>query len=603
MKSGFFFLKSISLFLILLLLAGCRKTPDPNQNSGIDGAASESIYDTWKNSAPADSAQSQTTEQSQASSGMLNQETIQISFLGQTFDGVYSGASADGVPDGNGTFSSGDLSYTGSFSSGLFKTGDIKNLPYTMTAGDETFNGTIDGRITDGVLGGKVTFSSFTFQYTGFISQGLPEGYGQVSNMPYLMNYMEQTIQGTYNGSVDGLKPSGQGTFDAPDTAFKGSFADGFPDNGIISGLPLTLKIGDNSFNGVYDGQIVNGALTGTGSFTSDAFSFDGLFRGGVPSDSRNAKIPYTLVYQDITYYGTYTGPVENLTPSGENGVFDGAAGSEGYYLYFEGTFQDGGIWDGYLKTNGYKMTFMSVNWNDQESTPFERTGSFEGNIKNGLGEGQATFSASNDSGIEYTKQGTLSGGLYHGLVEETYYLAQGELHNTSEFDMGARVFKTGADMLFHLIVTATDDNPDYKNIPIEAFDFLKKNEMGFMYGEDHQAVLQVLDPGLTYDQYFSSPDQYAGKIMQLSGFQVVYSEPSESYIQNLTSFNIVALQEGTSRVVWITVFGTKDKLANFTFDPASPITVIGMPIRTETDENYQYIDMLAVEVRNDIPQ
>ena len=583
--------KAIAACLIVCLLAGCTKTAKPEFNSS---------QEQFSTSSPA-ASESSAAKPAQADTGRLDQAKVQISFLGQTFDGLYSGAAAGGVPEGEGTFTAGDFVYTGTFAAGSFKTGSFQKMPYEMNVGSEKYTGTLDGSITDGVLGGKISFSSFEFQFSGGWKEGVPSGYGQVQKMPFTLNFMEQTSAGSYTGSVDGLIPSGQGEYSDGVLNYKGSFVNGIPEDGDIVGLPLTLKIGETSFSGTYNGQVVSGTLTGKGTFTSDNFSFEGIFRGGVPADSDMVSIPYTLVYQDITYQGTYTGPVSDMAPAGGAGVFDAPAGPEGYYLYFEGTFAGGTIADGALKTNGYHMIFLNDPWNGAAPDPYERIGTLDGQIVGGVGEGACTFSAVNNAGNAYTLTGPLSGGRFHGEVAAVYYLPQGELHVTRLYENGGSSYRNGSDWLMHEMVTAAEGDL-YRSVPIGTFDFMNQNGTAFMFGEDHSALLSQVDGALTYDQFYGAPDQYPGKLMQLSGLTVANSYYNENSINNMTCFEITAWNEGTDQVVWITLYGTTEKLAGFTFDPNDTITVVGMPVLVNRDESYRYLQIYALEVRNDTP-
>lgn len=198
--------------------------------------------------------------------GHLEYDGFAFEYNGETYVGSYSGEAVNGVPNGEGTFTSSDseanLTYSGQWESGaLVGVGNLEYGSFVLEYNGETYVGSYSGETVDGVPNGAGSFNASSeegyINYTGSWTDGVFSGDGYLESDLYVVHFLDGVDRmGEYKGDLlDGL-PSGSGTFTA---------------------------VNDAGVRYTYTGEWKNGLYNGFGKATFDAFSnvHEGNFKDG----------------------------------------------------------------------------------------------------------------------------------------------------------------------------------------------------------------------------------------------------------------------------------------------------------------------------------
>ena len=179
-------------------------------------------------------------------------------------DGNYVGTASSGVPDGEGTLSWAEGTFTGTFRNGYPETG-------VFTFADDAGLAPVEGAWTYGET--AVTYDAGSWrgssagQYTGMLLQGVPCGYGNLS----------YAYGGSYRGTFQSGFPAGKGTY---------TYRSGVKQSGswlweadrVDSLYPS--REGSTTY---YTGMICSGQPCGFGSLQlENCGTFYGEFAGGI---------------------------------------------------------------------------------------------------------------------------------------------------------------------------------------------------------------------------------------------------------------------------------------------------------------------------------
>ena len=217
-------------------------------------------------------------------------------------------------------------------------------------------------------------------------------------------------ISGQYTGTLTDGIPTGNGSISVNASGsrwvFDGDFVNGAPANGKLTDYPLSMKIQNVEVSGVFTGDAADALPSGNGVFTaSDSdMKYEGRFSNGNPTGlGEVSDLLFLLEYDSVDYAGVYNGEVNDGKISGE-GTFDYE--KDDVYLNYSGSWLDGAfVEEGFLKSNDFTVHFPSVS----------RTGTYEGEMLDGLASGHGVFSAVNDEGVSYKYTGEWENSLFNG--------------------------------------------------------------------------------------------------------------------------------------------------------------------------------------------
>lgn len=168
----------------------------------------------------------------------------------------------------------------------------------------------------------------------------------------------------------------------------------------------MDITVFGSVMSSVYTGKVKRKVPDGEGSAQlQEGASVSGQFEGGVFMAGETENVPYVVSVRNETYSGTYTGEAADQMPCG-SGAFE----SDDYS--YDGTWADGvPQGSGRLEAKHFVI-----------DTPSEKLeGSYAGEVKDGLAEGNGTFIYQSGSD-EIEMEGTFAGNQFDGLMKKTVH-------------------------------------------------------------------------------------------------------------------------------------------------------------------------------------
>ena len=173
------------------------------------------------------------------------------------------------------------------------------------------------------------------------------------------VNVFQNTVASVYTGKVKRKMPEGEGTAVLENNAIaEGLFEKGTWISGTADNVPYSISFNDGLISGTYTGEVLEQLPSGSGTFTSDEFTFEGTWNSGVPNGPGTVTAQnFRISLPSETLEGSYTGAVDKGLAQG-NGTF--VYQDEEHEITMEGNFA-GSMFDGVLtKTISYKDTEKS---------------------------------------------------------------------------------------------------------------------------------------------------------------------------------------------------------------------------------------------------
>lgn len=196
----------------------------------------------------------------------------------------------------------------------------------------------------------------------------------------------------------------------------------------------MEITVFGNPVASVYTGKVKQKVPNGEGSaiLESDASVF-GTFEEGTFISGAASRAPYTVSYRDQKISGSYTGDVSEQLPSG-NGSFE----SEAYS--YKGTWANGA-------PDGEGTVTASSFCIDTPDGVLE--GSYSGDVRNGLAEGNGTFAYQSD-GNEIQLSGNFIGNQFDGMLIKTIHYPTTEKSYPVSYQNGT-LLRNSASMIAYL--------------------------------------------------------------------------------------------------------------------------------------------------------
>ena len=572
--------------LLLALLTGCGMGSGAGTETSQYSRPSHDAEMSGNSERSERSEMSLVTQDSTDRSQSVKNEPMSMTINGAAYEGTFTGILQGGLPEGNGSFSSGEFVFKGNFAEGKITDGNLTDFPLTITVGETEMSGTYNGEVQDGMVTGKGSFDADPFTYRGAFTAGVPTGEGQVTALPMSQKLAGQTYSGFYKGTVRDLTADGEGTFEAGSVSYKGSFSAGVPSGGLLTDCPMTVDFHGQTVSGKYTGTMTNGVIAGEGTLTSDTFSYTGTFAEDVPTGSGDVTgYAFTVVFQDYSFAGVYEGKVESFVPEG-TGKFEAPADADGFYMNFSGTFAAGGLQDGTLDTNHCKETLTDHN----DGHTFYHLGTYQGAVAGGLLNGPGHFSGySNLYNYEY--DGEFHDGKPNGVFTYTYHLPEGDLLWDKKLEEGKVIWRSIEDYFGNLIA---DRSLAESRFSLTLYNFIRSHRDAFN-GLTGDAELKALANNVvTYDQLFNDPASYNETIIKFNNYRI-FSIEIQEWAPGLDVVYITATSEAnTNNILWTRCVGPHGFFKEDQFQEGQVVTIWGVAARSEADDrpnvDYHYL-------------
>jgi len=230
-------------------------------------------------------------------------DTLELSTPdGSSVPGSYVGEEVEGLPEGQGVFTSENgWTYEGSFSSGSFGTGHVSNFP--APAWNGTYTGAVEALVPQGE--GLLSFEGGSF--SGTFDKGTPLA-GKAESFPCGVTFGDGEVRGLYTGTLSAGIPEGEGLFTAEgrrNLRYEGGFSAGLPtEEGTLSDDGFMLS----GQRGRYEGSVLDGLPHGEGSFHGRSeenidFSYTGEWKNGLFDGEGELLYDSELYYERIGHF------------------------------------------------------------------------------------------------------------------------------------------------------------------------------------------------------------------------------------------------------------------------------------------------------------
>jgi len=307
-----------------------------------------------------------------------------------------------------------------------------------------------------------VNGKSTTCSFTGTLLDDIPQGIGHYC-------FTDKNGQWTYDGTLD------------EDSAFS---------TGTAKNMPVTIPTYLSDFQASYTGYILGGEMTDPLQVTD---------------------MPFRIEYDGKQYDGLYTGAVRQNEPDG-SGTFKFETRDR--FFDYSGNWSNGELSGGAtLYSNDVTVHF----------TEQDRTGTYDGEVVDGVLCGQGTFSATTDDGTDYTYKGEWENGLWNG---------QGMLvYDSGDFRNRIGCFTAGdftPTVLEYFTSYGTREGDSY-TISAPAQTFIEEHEALFTANSDG-GIQGYVDSDFSYTLFAKSPANYGNHLFKVTGLYVFQVFENDNY-------------------------------------------------------------------------
>ncbi len=131
---------------------------------------------------------------------------------------------------------------------------------------------------------------------------------GNIENTPYVITYRDQEISGIYTGEVNEQLPFGNGTFTSDTFSYTGIWTDGNPEGpGTVTAAEFSIDTPKEVLTGRYSGEYAGGQAEGSGTFTYQNGKEEVQLEGNFTDNQFDGPMTKTIRYQDtVKTYPVY---------------------------------------------------------------------------------------------------------------------------------------------------------------------------------------------------------------------------------------------------------------------------------------------------------
>ncbi len=131
---------------------------------------------------------------------------------------------------------------------------------------------------------------------------------GKIESIPYTITYRDQEITGIYTGEVNEQMPSGNGTFTSDTFSYTGIWTDGNPEGpGTVTAAEFCIDTPAEVLTGSYSGDFARDKAEGSGTFTYQSGNEEVQLEGNFTDNRFDGPMTKTVRYQDtVKTYPVY---------------------------------------------------------------------------------------------------------------------------------------------------------------------------------------------------------------------------------------------------------------------------------------------------------
>lgn len=239
-------------------------------------------------------------------------------------------------------------------------------------------------------------------------------GCSERKDYPMTVSVLGHLEEGKYTGTVKKGLAEGAGHFLSNTSEWDGTFSESVLKEGTIIKGTFELPIGIEKISAtIENGKMSDGSVKGV--FSTENGSYEGCFDGKkIIGEGTADALVITLDLMGEHRVGIYTGPMLNGLPEGENGSFKTT--DDLPEMTYEGGWKEGVFdGDGEITADQFEIAFSDA------GRKVPKSGSFSGSVKNGVANGEGTFSAENADGVKYTYNGNFNSGMFSGQGKVEY--------------------------------------------------------------------------------------------------------------------------------------------------------------------------------------
>ena len=253
-------------------------------------------------------------------------------------------------------------------------------------------------------------------------------------------------------------------------------------------------------------------------------------------SPSQTENMSYDLTYQDVAYSGTYTGELQKKLPNGE-----------GTFTFDDGTnvFKYTGQWDqgqmsgnGQLTSSQFLIKFSKV----------DRRGYFEGDTINGVPNGTGTFTATNESGVEYSYTGDFKDGTFNG--QGTRRLKTDPSYSEIGTFVDGAFTPTTKELFSQL---SQDPSFSINTLPLAFLDA----HADIFTSHAIEGLDSFVDSEFQVSAYTKSPDKYGDKLIKQTSLYIAQIQEFPKY--NYDEFTLILAEDPNLNYYFINYIGSVD--------------------------------------------
>lgn len=334
-----------------------------------------------------------------------------------------------------------------------------------------------------------------------------------------------------------------------------------------VENKETSITINSQSISASFTGILKSGKPDGTGAMTvnteNGTWTFDGSFKDGIVDGiGKLQDYPITATFSENSYNGKYTGATTNGIPDG-SGKF--VYSSDDISVSYEGSWKDGKPYDkGHLISNNFTVAFSDV----------IRTGSFDGNLINGVATGQGTFTATTDDGISYTYTGEWENNIYNGqgiCKYETGRTMNGKFVNGDFHPSQAE----------YLLYMGETEQPNY-SLSDKNKVFIESNANIFPSSDESQ-ISKYMSTPFSYAEYVKKPSDYQEMLMDAGDNHIfeIYENDIKDF--GLDTITTIGAADKSNNIYYIYYFGKLDGVLK-----GDTINIKGLPLGFSSYDNVQ---------------
>lgn len=392
-------------------------------------------------------------------------------------------------------------------------------------------------------------------------------GCSERKDYPMTVSVLGHLEEGKYTGTVKKGLAEGAGHFLSNTSEWDGTFSESVLKEGTIIKGTFELPIGIEKISAtIENGKMSDGSVKGV--FSTENGSYEGCFDGEkIIGEGTADALVMTLELMGEHRVGIYTGPMLNGLPEGENGSFKTT--DDLPEMTYEGGWKEGVFdGDGEITADQFEIAFSDA------GRKVPKSGSFSGSVKNGVANGEGTFSAENADGVKYTYNGNFNSGMFSGQGKVEY--ESGEVLQ-GRFKAGN--FSPSMGEFFRAIGTYFTPKINFKDENVEYIDNHQQNFKSLWGDRDYNEDFDL-------DEFKKNPSNYECDLVVIDDLYVVQAFSKEAW--GIKYEELILQSLDGNNIFYVFAYGSTD------ITEGDQVDICIMPIDYTTYKNVNNNDVWA---------